>query len=113
MVAINLTLRREARVEFRRHLPERGQLNRLGQTGLQRHAQFVGAVLPRRVEMKNLRPGVHPGIGAPAALNADFLSEGFRQLPLDQVLDGVAALLALEAVEVRAVVGTGAFPTGD
>ena len=89
---------------------QRLQLDGSRQTALQGETQFGRAMRPRRIKMEHLRQGVHPGVRPSTALEMNLLSTHFSQLPLNQILNRVPALLALPAMESRAIIGTDAFP---
>ncbi len=67
---------------------------------------------PKAGKMKDLATGVDARVGAPGANNALGTIEAMGEGGLDEVLNGLAASLALPAVEVGAVVGYDAFPAG-
>lgn len=110
VVAIDFSFRVEARMKIGARDAERLQLNRPRQPGLQRPPELLRAVRPSRVEVKNLRVGMNAGVGPSTAFDANLLSENLPQLPLDQVLDRVPTLLALPAIERRAIIGDDALP---
>ena len=76
-----------------------------------RREHFLRTVAPRGVKVENLRMRVHPGIRAPAPLQAHWRVKNPRQPLLEDILDRPSPGLALPTGKGPAIVGADAFPT--
>ena len=100
-----------AGVKFIWNPPDGGYLDAFRQSATQGVEQIGAGILPRSVEMKNLALGMDAAVGAPAAVDAYGLAAKNFQTVFENILDGVAAGLALPSVKARSIVSHCAFPS--